>query len=155
MESGNKTLLILGIGAVALYLILNNKANAQTLPNVLPPNPDPIPLPPAPPELDVCKGGFKNEIGDCLFPKVFTFNEDYEAKYTPMYPPFEKKSVFFKKGTQISGYYSIEVFPPKPFEKMANNVITNLDGTSPQIGMVGVSWLNIPAYLLTEGFYEY
>ena len=102
---------------------------------------------------DNCTGGVKNDKGVCVYPKQYTFNEDYSAlvpTMNPTQPDLPNKE--FKSGDIVSGYLNTDVFPDNELGNAETPIliITQVDGSVPDIGMTGQVWLNIPIEVLTE-----
>jgi len=103
---------------------------------------------------DTCNsGGVKNDKGVCVYAKQYVFNQDYSALVPTMNPTQpENPDKEFKTGDVINGYLNTELFPDRELGNAETPVliITQIDGSIPNIGMTGQPWLNIPIEVLTE-----
>jgi hypothetical protein len=102
---------------------------------------------------DTCSGGVKNDKGVCAYPKQYVFNQDYSALVPTMNPTQpENPDKEFKTGDVIKGYLNTEIFPDRELGNAETPIliITQIDGSVPDIGMTGQVWLNIPIEVLTE-----
>jgi hypothetical protein len=103
---------------------------------------------------DTCNsGGVKNDEGVCVYAKQYVFNQDYSALVPTMNPTqLENPDKEFKTGDIITGYLNTELFPDRELGNAETPIliITQSDGSVPDIGMTGQVWLNIPIEVLTE-----
>lgn len=114
--------------------------------------PTPTPSPITNPTNEDCTGGVKNDKGVCVFPKKYIFTQDYSARVPTLNPTQpENPNKEFKAGDIINGYLNTEIFP----SDLGNAepvvvVVTKIDGSVPDIGIMGQVWLNIPIEVLGE-----